>query len=103
LPALKTQNPYRFYDTGSFLALSERKCPDISAEAVTYLVDSAASNTAHGAAFVPVQELFFLRQMITRFHAALKPLIPNCRTALLKTWIPILPPLSLCLGSPATR
>jgi hypothetical protein len=104
---LKTQNPYRFHDTASFLAVVKKEVPNISSEALVYLdeavasfyagcvlascvmlgvaaeaeflrlVDAAASGSKHGATFKPVQKLTFIRQKITKFNALLKPIIPN--------------------------
>jgi hypothetical protein len=102
---LQSQNPYRFHDTASFLAMVKKEVPDISTEAVTYLdeavaafyagcllascvmiggaaeaeflrlIDVAASSATHGSIFVPVKKLAFIRPKITKFHGLLKPLI----------------------------
>jgi hypothetical protein len=104
---LQTESPYRFHDTGSFLALVRQEVPDISAEAVSYLdeavaafyagcllaacvmlgvaaeceflrlIDIAIANATHGNAFKPIQRLRFIRQKITKFESTLKPLIPT--------------------------
>ena len=104
---LQTQSPYRFHDTSSFIAMVGREVPDISPEAVAYLdeavaafyadcllascvmlgvaaeaeflrlVDVAAKSSTHGPTFSPVQKLTFIRQKITRFQSALKPLISS--------------------------
>jgi hypothetical protein len=103
--ALTTQSPYRFHDTSSFITIVRKEVPDISAEAVAYLdeavaafyadcllasvvmlgvaaeaeflrlIDVAARSAKHAATFAPVQKPFFIRQKITRFQTALKPLI----------------------------
>ncbi|HEY6346904.1 MAG TPA: hypothetical protein VIY49_35900 [Bryobacteraceae bacterium] len=41
--ALKTQSPYRFHDTNSFLALVQREVPDISSEASIYLAEAVTA------------------------------------------------------------
>jgi hypothetical protein len=104
---LQTESPYRFHDTGSFLALVRKEVPDISAEAVSYLdeavaafyagcllaacvilgvaaeceflrlIDTAIANATHGNAFKPIQRLRFIRQKITKFESTLKSLIPT--------------------------
>jgi hypothetical protein len=40
---LGTQSPYRFHDTGSFLALVRKEIPDISSEAIVYLDEAVAA------------------------------------------------------------
>jgi hypothetical protein len=102
---LKTLSPYRFHDTGSFLSIVRKEVPDISTEAVAYLeeavaafyagcllascvmlgvaaeaeflrlVDIAARGTKHAKDFAPVQKENFVRQKITKFRSALKPLM----------------------------
>jgi hypothetical protein len=104
---LQTASPYRFHDTGSFLALVRREVPDISAEGLAYLdeavaafyagcllaacvmlgvaaeceflglIDTAIANATYGSAFNPIQKLWFIRQKITKFQSTLKPLIPS--------------------------
>jgi hypothetical protein len=104
---LQTQSPYRFHDTGSFLALVRNEAPDISAEAVSYLdeavaafyagcllatcvmlgvaaeteflglIDVAIANPVHGSTFKPIERLRFIRQKITKFESTLRPLIPT--------------------------
>jgi hypothetical protein len=101
---LKSLSPYRFHDTISFLTIVRKEVPDISNEAITYLdeavaafyagcllascvmlgvaaeaeflrlVDVAAKSTKHGKAFSPIQKETFVRQKITKFRSALKPL-----------------------------
>lgn len=105
--ALKTQSPYRFHDTGSFMTLVKTEVPDISPEAVVYLeeavaafyagcvlaccvmlgvaaeaeflrlLDVAAKNVAQGPRFGQAVKQNFIRQKITKFHDALKPLFPG--------------------------
>jgi len=41
--ALKTQSPYRFHDTGSFIGLVRTEVPDISPEAVVYPEEAVAA------------------------------------------------------------
>ena len=104
---LQNQSPYRFHDTSSFVSMVKKEVPDISPESVAYLdeavaafyagcllascvmlgvaaeaeflrlVDVAASSGAHGSTFSPIQKLTFIRQKITKFQNALKPLLPN--------------------------
>ena len=104
---LKSHSPYRFHDTTSFLALVRQKIPDISAEATSYLdeavgtfyagcmlascvmlgvaaeagflrlVDVASNSIAHGAAFGSVTKERVIHSKITKFQAALKPILPN--------------------------
>jgi hypothetical protein len=104
---LQTQSPYRFHDTSSFIAMVKKEVPDISPEAVAYLdeavatfyadcllascvmlgvaaeveflrlVDVAAKSATHRSVFAPVQKVTFIRQKITKFQSALKPLIPS--------------------------
>jgi hypothetical protein len=104
---LQTASPYRFHDTGSFLALVRKEVSDVSTEAVSYLdeavaaftldaclrqcvmlgvaaeceflrlIDVAIANITHGDAFKPIQRLRFIRQKITKFESTLKPLIPT--------------------------
>jgi hypothetical protein len=101
---LKTLSPYRFHNTSSFLSIVKKEVPDISTEAAAYLeeavaafyagcllascvmlgvaaeaeflrlVDVAAKSTKHGRAFGLVQKETFVRQKITKFRSALKPL-----------------------------
>ena len=103
---LKTQSPYRFHDTGSFMTLVKTEVPDISPEAVVYLeeavaafyagcvlaccvmlgvaaeaeflrlLDVARKNIAHGPKFAQAVKQNFIRQKITKFHDTLKPLFP---------------------------
>ncbi|MBV8754635.1 MAG: hypothetical protein JO328_17385 [Hyphomicrobiales bacterium] len=103
--ALLTRSPYRFHNTTTFISLVKKEVPDLSSEAETYLeeavaafyadcllaacvmigvaaeaeflrlVDVAAKSKAHGSVFAPVQKLAFIRQKITKFHSALKPLV----------------------------
>jgi hypothetical protein len=104
---LASHKPYRFHDTDSYLQMVRNEVPDISPDAVEYLdeavatfysdcmfaccvmlgvaaeveflrlVDVAAANKTHGAAFAPIQNLPFIRQKITKFHQELKPLLKN--------------------------
>lgn len=104
---LQNQQPYRFHDTASFLALVRQEVPDISQEAVAYLdeavasfyagcllascvmlgvaaeaeflrlVDVAVNSQVHGAAFKAVTKETFVRPKITKFQSALKPLLSN--------------------------
>jgi hypothetical protein len=104
---LQTQSPYRFHDTTSYLSIVKREVPDISDDAVTYLdeavaafyadcllassvmlgvaaeaeflrlVDVATTSATHGAKFAAVLKEQVVRPKITKFHAALKPLIPT--------------------------
>jgi hypothetical protein len=104
---LRTQNPYRFHDTSSFLALVKKEVPDISNEAIAYLdeavaafysgcilascvmlgvaaeaeflrlIDVAAASSQYGSSFASVQKPHFVRQKIMKFHATLRPLVPN--------------------------
>jgi hypothetical protein len=103
--SLKNQSPYRFHDTGSYLALVRGEVPDISAEAVIYLdeavatfyadcllaccvmigvaaeaeflrlVEVAIKNPTCGGAFAPVDKQRVIRQKIIKFHDCLKPLL----------------------------
>lgn len=103
---LKNQQPYRFHDTASFLALVRQEVPDISVEAEAYLdeavaafyagcllascvmlgvaaeaeflrlLDVAVNNQSHGGAFKTVTKEAFVRPKITKFQAALRPLLP---------------------------
>ncbi len=104
---LGTQAPNRFHDTGSFIALVRREVPDISDEAVMYLeeavaafyagcllsacvmigvaaeaefirlLDVAEHSSQHAAAFAPSPRDRFIRARITRFQAALAPILPQ--------------------------
>jgi hypothetical protein len=103
---LKANRPLHFHDTTSFLTLVAKEVPDISSEAVQYLdeavaafyaecrlaacimlgvaaeaefqrlIDVAIQNAAHGGKFASIQKEKFIRQKITKFAIALKPLIP---------------------------
>ena len=42
---LQTASPYRFHDTGSFLALVRKEVSDVSTEAVSYLDEAVAAFT----------------------------------------------------------
>jgi len=104
---LQGQKPYRFHDTSSFIALVRQEVPDISPEAVAYLdeavasfyagcllaacvmlgvaaeaeflrlVDVAVNSQTHGVVFKAVSKETFVRPKITKFQAALKPLLPT--------------------------
>jgi hypothetical protein len=92
---LQNQNPYRFHDTTSFLAIVRKEVPDISSEAVAYLdeavaafyagcllascvmlgvaaeaeflrlVDAATSSSTYSGTFAPVSKSQFIRGKIT--------------------------------------
>ena len=102
---LQSQNPYRFHDANSFLSMVTAEVPDISPEARAYLeeavaafysdcllascvmlgvaaeteflrlVEVASKNIIHGAKFASAQKATFIRQKITKFQAALTPLL----------------------------
>ncbi len=102
---LKTQSPYRFHDTGSFITMLREEVPDISSEAIAYLeeavatfyadcllaccvmigvaaeaeflrlIDAATTSKTHGTAFASVLNQRFIRQKITKFQESLKPLL----------------------------
>jgi hypothetical protein len=102
-----TENPYRFHDTASYIAMVKDAVPDISPEAIAYLdeavvcfyagcllascvmlgvaaeaeflrlVDCAAASKTYGARFTPVQKARFIRSKITKFQNALMPLHRN--------------------------
>ena len=104
--SLKTQSPYRFHDTNSFITLVRKEVPDISPEAVVYLgeavstfyagcslaccvmlgvaaeaeflrlVEVAANSPSHGPKFAQVAQRNLIRQKIVKFQDCLKPLIP---------------------------
>lgn len=104
---LKTNRPLHFHDTTSYLTLVKKQVPDISKEAIEYLdeavaafyaecrlaacimlgvaaeaefltlIDVAIKNVTHGQKFAPIQKEKFIRQKITKFGFALKPLIPS--------------------------
>lgn len=104
---LQNQNPYRFHDTTSFLALVRNEVPDISPDTITYLdeavaafyagcllascvmlgvaaeaeflrlIDVAAKSPTHGSAFAVTQKPRFIHEKITKFASILKPLIPS--------------------------
>jgi hypothetical protein len=105
--ALKTQSPYRFHDTGSFLSLVKAEVPDISPEAAVYLeeavaafyagcllaccvmlgvaaeaeflrlLDVAVKNATHGGKFAQAAKQNFVRQKVTKFQDSLRPLLPG--------------------------
>jgi hypothetical protein len=105
--ALQSQSPFRFHDTTSYLAIVRKEVPDVSDDAVTYLeeavaalyadcllascvmlgvaaeaeflrlIDIATASAMHGTRFAQISEESFVRSKITKFHAALKPLIPT--------------------------
>jgi hypothetical protein len=104
---LQSGKPYRFHDTSSFIVLVRQEVPDISSEAVAYLdeavaafyagcflaacvmlgvaaeaeflrlVDVAVNSPTHGATFKSISKETFIRSKITKFQAALKPLLPT--------------------------
>ncbi len=105
--ALQSQNPYRFHDQSSFLAIVQKEIPDISSVAITYLaeavsafyadcllastvmlgvaaeaeflrlIDVASNGVTHGAKFIPVFKGRSIREKITKFQSALAPIIPT--------------------------
>jgi hypothetical protein len=104
---LKTQSPYGFHDTGSFLTLVRAEVPDISPEAVTYLTEAvsafyagcllascvmlgvaaeaeflrlaevASNNPTRGQIFSVVNKQVPIRQKLAKFQECLRPLIPR--------------------------
>lgn len=104
---LKTQSPYRFHDTSSFIKMVTNEVPDVSSEALAYLdeavaafyadcilaccvmlgvaaeaeflrlLDVAANSTTYGAAFAPIQKLPFIRQKIVKFQEQMQPLLKS--------------------------
>jgi hypothetical protein len=104
--ALKSQNPYRFHDTSSFLSIVTKEVPDISSAAVTYLEEAVATFYAgcllaacvmvgvaaeaeflrlidvavkgpYGQRFTQVQKSGFIGQKIKKFGSALSPLLSS--------------------------
>jgi hypothetical protein len=105
--ALKNQSPYRFHDITSYLTIVKQEVPDILDCAVIYLeeavaafyadcllascmmlgvaaeaeflrlVDVATKSTTHAATFASIAKQTVIRPKITKFHTALKPLIPT--------------------------
>lgn len=103
--ALKTQSPYRFHDTGSFIRIVTHEVPDISPQALVYLEEAvaafyagcllacsimlgvaaeaeflrlaevAATNSVHGSKFAAVAKHHIIRRKITAFQECLRPLI----------------------------
>lgn len=99
--------PYRFHDTASFLILIRNEVPDISSEAIAYLdeavaafyagcllascvmlgvaaeaeflrlLDVAVNSQSYADSFKAVTKENFVRSKITKFQAALKPLLPT--------------------------
>ena len=104
---LQSQSPYHFHDTTSFIAMVKREVPDVLPTALRYLeeavvafyagcllascvmlgvaaeaeflrlVDVAVNGNLYGTKFVSVQNESFVRSKITKFQAALKPLVPT--------------------------
>lgn len=103
---LGSANPYRFHDTTSYLAMIRRECPDISDDAARYLDEAAsafyanchlaavvmlgvaaeaeflrvvdtAKSGSKAADFAAVPSDGFIRTKITKFEAALKPLLTS--------------------------
>lgn len=103
--ALKTESPYRFHDTGSFISLVKAEIPDISPVGVIYLeeavtafyagcllacsvmlgvaaeseflrlLDVASRNAFHGPKFAQAAKQNVIRQKIIKFQDSLKPLL----------------------------
>jgi hypothetical protein len=105
--ALKSQSPYRFHDTGSFITMVRREVPDISPEATVYLEEAVAAfyagcllaccvmlgvaaeaeflrlaevavkSRAYGAKFAAVAKQQIIRRKITAFQDCLRPSISS--------------------------
>jgi hypothetical protein len=103
--ALLTQSPFRFHDTGSFIAMVRAQVPDISPEAIVYLEEAvaafyagcqlaccvmlgvaaeaeflrlaeiAAKNPEHGFKFSAVAKQHLIRRKICAFQDCLRPLL----------------------------
>jgi hypothetical protein len=101
------QSPFRFHDTNEYIAMVQTQVPDISAEAVAYLeeaiaafyadcllassvmlgvaaeaeflrlIDVAGKSAAYARAFASALKPPFIGQKITKFLAALRPLVPS--------------------------
>jgi len=104
--ALSRQTPYLFHDTGTYIALVKREVPDILARTTEYLseavatfyagcllascvmlgvaaeteflrlIDVSTNSTLHGTAFSSLKKDGFIRTKITKFHAAVRPILP---------------------------
>jgi hypothetical protein len=105
--SLQTQSPYRFHDATTFLAIVRREIPDISPEAVSYLeeavgafyagcllascvmlgvaaeaeflrlLDGVAASENYRSRFESASREAFIRRKVTKFHAALRPILPS--------------------------
>lgn len=106
---LLSQNPLRFHDVKSYLALVEGQVPDLSVEAKGYLteaigafyadlplsacvmlgvaaeaefirlVDAAAANATHGSRFKAAQKAEFIGSKVAKFRSALDAIRPNLK------------------------
>ena len=103
--AMAGQQPYRFHDTATYVAMVKKEVPDLSKQAQTYLEEAVAAFYAdcmlascvmlgvaaeteflalvdvaekgkHATSFAGLKKHFFIRKKIDAFHTALKPLIP---------------------------
>jgi hypothetical protein len=102
--ALKNQNPYRFHDTNTYIALAKNAGGDLSQSTIVYLEEAVAAFYAdcllsccvmigcaaeaefiqltevaaagkYGERFQAAQKPQFIRQKIEKFHNALRPLL----------------------------